>query len=105
MSVSSLFQGLPDASAEEVIETLMQNEHVRIERIVSCGQCSAEGDWYDQAENEWVLVLQGQARLEMADGEVHALGAGDYLQIPAHQKHRVAWTDEEQVTIWLAIFY
>ncbi len=105
MSVSSLFRDLPDALAEEVIETLVQSEHVRIERIVSRGQCSVEGDWYDQAEHEWVLVLQGRARLEMVDGECHELGAGDYIQIPAHQKHRVAWTDDEQDTIWLAIFY
>ena len=105
MTINSLYQDLPDALAEEVIETLVQSEHVRIERIVSRGQCSAQDDWYDQAENEWVLVLQGRARLQMADGELHELAAGDYIQIPAHHKHRVAWTDDQQDTIWLAIFY
>lgn len=105
MVVSSLLRDLPDALAEEVIETLVEGDQLRIERIVSHGQCSAPDDWYDQDENEWVLVMQGRARLEMADGVIHELGIGDYIQIPAHQKHRVAWTDQEQDTIWLAIFY
>jgi cupin 2 domain-containing protein len=105
MVVSNLLWDLPDALAEEVTETLVQGDQLRIERIVSHGQCSATGDWYDQDENEWVLVMQGRARLEMADGVIHELGVGDYIQIPAHQKHRVAWTDQAQDTIWLAIFY
>ncbi|QFY88113.1 cupin domain-containing protein [Magnetovirga frankeli] len=105
----NIFQWPPDASQAEQFEMLLSRPHCRIERILSQGQCSAEGFWYDQAEDEWVLLLKGQARLEFAepfaDGEsLLELAEGDYLLIPAHCRHRVAWTDPGQPTYWLAFF-
>ncbi|MBF0255386.1 MAG: cupin domain-containing protein [Gammaproteobacteria bacterium] len=106
---ANVFQSLPDASQAEQFESLLSRPDCRIERILSQGQCSAEGFWYDQAEDEWVLLLKGRARLEfaepLADGNhLLELAEGDYLLIPAHCRHRVAWTDPDQPTIWLAVF-
>jgi cupin 2 domain-containing protein len=101
----NLFQYLPANLPEEVFETLLQTANFRLERIVSHGQCSADDFWYQQSDREWVMVLQGQARLAMASGELIDLKAGDYLHLDAHIKHRVAWTDPTQQTIWLALHY
>ena len=86
------------------METLIQSDGVRVERIVSHGHASPEGFWYDQDEHEWVMVLQGSARLQLEDRTLE-LGPGDYINLPAHIKHRVQWTTNDQPTIWLAIFY
>lgn len=100
----NLFTSLPAAVSAEVTETLIQADRVRIERIASRGQASPPGFWYDQDENEFVLLLAGEARLEFEDKLVE-LKAGDWCQIKAHQKHRVAWTTPDEPTIWLAVFY
>lgn len=76
---------------------------VRIERIVSNGQASPPGFWYDSTDDEWVLVISGSAAVEIDDGTTHTLGAGDWLQLPARCRHRVAWTDAAQPTVWLAV--
>ena len=86
------------------METLIQSDGVRVERIVSHGHASPEWFWYDQDEHEWVMVLQGSARLQLEDRTLE-LGPGDYINLPAHTKHRVEWTTPDQPTIWLAIFY
>jgi len=79
---------------------------LRIERIVSRGHSSPPGFWYDQEDNEWVLVLTGRARLRFAADEgLIELGVGDCYEIAAHRKHRVEWTDPDQDTIWLAVFF
>ncbi|WP_068138237.1 cupin domain-containing protein [Roseimaritima ulvae] len=99
---------LPDAAQsldEELVDVLAENRHVRIERIVSTGQSSAESFWYDQDEHEWLVVLQGAARLMFDDRRSVELKPGDSLQIPAHCRHRVAWTTPEEATVWLAVFY
>ena len=101
----NLLRDLPDARAAEVIETILAAPGVRIELIVSLGQASPEGFWYDQDEAEWVLLLTGAARLRFADeAEARALGPGDCVHIAAHRRHRVDWTDPEHTTIWLGIF-
>lgn len=89
---------------DEWLDTLVQRNDVRVERIISTGQSSPSGFWYDQAEDEWVAVLQGNAALEWADGTVQELVTGDYLLIPAGKQHRVARTSAEPPCIWLAIF-
>lgn len=76
---------------------------VRIERIVSRGQASAEGSWYDQVEDEFVLLVNGSARLEFEEFDLE-LTAGDWVELPAGVRHRVAWTDEGADTIWLAVY-
>ena len=103
--LSNLFADLPAPTAEESIESLLAAPGVRIERIVSRGHVSPEGFWYDQATPEWVLLLSGAARLLLeGDGPVE-LRPGSFINIPAHRRHRVEWTDPERPTVWLAIHY
>lgn len=102
----NLFAGLPDASDQEVIEAILARPGIRIERIVSRGQASPAGFWYEQPESEFVLLAAGAARLRF-EGEPadRVLKPGDYVDIPAGRRHRVEWTDPQQETVWLAIFY
>lgn len=102
---NSLFANLPNHLPEELCQTLFQNPTLRIERILSQGQHSAENVWYDQEQTEWVLLLQGQARLSFFEAEPLEMLAGDYLLIPAHCKHRVEWTPNDQISIWLAVHF
>jgi cupin 2 domain-containing protein len=101
----NIFRDIPAELTDELFQTLVRGEGVRIERIVSRGHLTPAGDWYDQDENEWVLLLRGGARLAFADGSEASLGEGDCLDIPAHLKHRVAWTDPARETVWLAVHY
>ncbi|UEM23416.1 cupin domain-containing protein [Skermanella mucosa] len=89
-----------------MITRLLAMPSVRVERIVSHGQVSPPGFWYDQDEGEWVLVLAGSAVLEV-EGEAVAIpmGPGDCIDIPPRRRHRIAWTDPDQPTVWLAVFY
>jgi cupin 2 domain-containing protein len=99
---------LADLSAEtpgELMQTLLSAQALRIERIVSHGQASPVGFWYDQPEHEWVLLVRGAARLRFDDEDPIELTAGSYVNIPAHTKHRVEWTDPDQPTVWLAVHY
>jgi cupin 2 domain-containing protein len=93
-------------ASEEILETIIQTHKFKIERIISRGQATTEGEWYDQDKNEWVLVLKGNAGLLFeSNNETVVMKTGDYINIPAHQKHRVEWTEPEEETIWLAIHY
>lgn len=103
--MQNLFADIPRALPEERFDTLIETGVVRIERIVSKGHASPAAGWYEQQRNEWVMLLQGSARLAFADGREVDLGPGDWLEIPARQKHRVAWTDPEQESVWLAVHY
>ena len=103
VNIASIFADIPEQLPEELCQTLLAKPTVRIERIVSRGQYSPEGFWYDQPQNEWVLLLQGRARLSFSDSAPVELNAGDYLLIPAHCRHRVDWTATDQDSIWLAI--
>ena len=105
MKADNLFENLPADFSNEVFEDIIRAEGVRIERIVSLGHTSPESGWYDQEEHEWVIVLKGKAVLEFEDGRVYHLSAGDYVNVPAHARHKGAWTDPDNVTIWLAVFY
>ncbi len=104
--MKNLFSDIPDDLADELLEPLLDADSVRIERIISQGYASAEGFWYDQEQHEWVVVLRGAARLRF-DGEEKALemGSGDFVNIPAHRRHRVEWTTPDEPTIWLAVHY
>lgn len=106
MKVTNLFREFPAALPNELFETLVSSSAVRIERIVSAGQASPENFWYDQMNDEWVLVVAGSAGLRFEGSEeVLALKPGDWINIPAHKKHRVEWTDANEKTIWLAVHY
>ncbi|MDZ3992369.1 cupin domain-containing protein [Pseudomonas sp. Teo4] len=90
----------------ELVDELLKRPGLRIERIVSNGQASPPGFWYDQAEGEWILLLSGAAGLCIEDeGHTRLLKPGDCLDIPPHCRHRVEWTDQHEPTIWLAVFY
>jgi cupin 2 domain-containing protein len=106
MMTGNVFANVPGRLAEEQIVDLASAPNVRIERIVSRGHASAPDAWYDQDRAEWVLVLRGSAGL-IFEGESDPilLEPGSYIQIPAHKRHRVAWTDPSAATIWLAIHY
>ena len=89
--------------ADELVETLAGGPGITIERIVSSGQSSPPGFWYDQEKDEWVALLQGSAVLEYAGGRSLNLRTGEWLLIPAHEQHRVAWTSADPPCIWLAV--
>ncbi len=103
--LKSLYANIPEQLPEELCQTLLENPTLRIERILSQGQHSPENFWYDQEQAEWVILLQGRARLSFADAEPVELQAGDYLLIPAHCKHRLDWTDPNQISLWLAVHF
>jgi cupin 2 domain-containing protein len=102
---NNVFEGIPAVLPQELMQTLLESPHIRIERIVSRGHASPDGFWYDQDQNEWVLLLTGKARLRFENREPLELLPGSYLNIPAHSRHRVDWTDPTQQTIWLAVHY
>ncbi|MDD5249112.1 MAG: cupin [Rhodocyclaceae bacterium] len=105
-SFGSLFSGIARESDAEQFDELLHRPSARIERIVSSGQCSPPGFWYDQDEGEWVVLLAGAARL-LIEGEPspRLLRPGDWVNLPPHCRHRVEWTAPGQETLWLAIHY
>jgi cupin 2 domain-containing protein len=98
----SLLTGLPLRQAEEQIERLIDSPGLRIERIVSTGQASPPSFWYDQPDDEFVVLLAGAARLRFEAGDLD-LKPGDWVEIPAHTRHRVEWTQADPPTVWLAV--
>jgi cupin 2 domain-containing protein len=103
--VNNLLSSLPSNLDQEVSEELLRSEHVRIERILSKGHTAPNEGWFDQDENEWVVVLEGSGTIRFADGKEVSLKKGDCLNIPSRTKHKVVWTDPGTVTVWLAVFY
>jgi cupin 2 domain-containing protein len=87
----------------EVFTALLETPHLRVERIVSTGQTTPVGEWYDQSQDEWVVLLQGRAILTFGDRTSQSLESGDYVFIPAHQRHRVDFTSSDPPCVWLAI--
>ena len=106
MKNGHLFQHIPAELPEEITESLLTAGNVRIERIVSKGHRSPPDFWYEQQQNEWVVLLKGEAglRFEQDTSAIH-LTPGMYVNIPAHEKHRVEWTHADEETVWLAVFY
>ncbi len=106
MKIKNIFRDIPSDIQKEITEKILSHGKIRIERIISKGHISPEDFWYDQQDNEWVIVIKGKARLQFfGENELIELSEGDYLNIPSHKKHRVEWTDPENKTIWLAVFY
>ena len=101
----NLFTNSPKEIPDEIFETLAENKNIKIEKIISKGHSSPESFWYDQEENEWVILLKGKAKLRFENNTTTELLPGDFVNIPKHVKHRVDWTDPEIETIWLAVFY
>ncbi len=105
MLQGSLLAQLPKELPDELITTLLSGPALRIERIVSRGHVSPPGFWYDQAEHEFVLLIQGCARIQFTGSDEVTLQSGAWLNLPAHTKHRVSFTAPDVDTIWLAVFY
>lgn len=103
--MKSIFDISDYVGNEEVFEDVLQKENIRIERIISSGQTSPNTGWYDQDENEFVILIQGNVELEFYDGSKTGLKAGEFLNIPAHKKHRVTFTSKDPVCIWIVVFY
>lgn len=105
MRATNLLSNLPVTAGSEAFEDLLHAPSVRIERIVSRGHTSPKAGWYEQTENEWVMVVAGAGRIQFEAGGEVQLDEGDYLTIPAGRRHRVSWTDPDVATVWLAVFY
>jgi len=106
LMTSNIFSNIPSAISKEIFKTIVTTDALKIERIISKGHVSPKDFWYDQPNSEWVIVLQGHAKLRFRENdEVIELFLGDHLNIPPHVKHRVEWTDPDQKTIWLAVHY
>lgn len=104
--IENLFTNLPSLSLDnEEFKTLLESDKIKIERIVSTGQNSPEDFWYEQEQNEWVIVLDGEAILSFENEDDVILKKGDFINIPSYKKHRVKSTIKNSYTIWLAIFY
>ena len=99
----NIFEGIPNPNSmdEELVENLCEFKNVRIERIVSTGQTSG---WYNQDEDEWVCLVQGNAEIEYENGEKVSLKAGDTLFLKAHVLHRVSYTSKNPECIWICVF-
>ena len=106
MKPGNIFSKITDLVKDEIFETLLKTDHLELERIISSGQATPPGQWYEQQTDEWVILLKGRAGL-LFEGkeEMIVLHPGDYVHILAHQRHRVEWTDGEQKTVWLALHY
>nr|WP_090364858.1 cupin domain-containing protein [Ferrimonas sediminum] len=103
--MQNLLTNLPQNLTNELFETLVDAKSVKIERILSKGQQTPAGKWYDQDQHEWVLVVAGGAKIVFEDGSRVVMGPGDHLLLEAHRKHRVSWTDPDQTTVWLAVHW
>jgi len=104
MIINNLFTHIAQDSDGEVFETLLQTDALKLERIVSTGQATPSGQWYDQDSDEWVILLSGSAGLLFdGEGKLRVLQPGDYLLIPAHTRHRIEWTEAGTETVWLAL--
>ena len=101
--IANLLDDLPPAGSDEVFEPLLERAGVRLERIVSSGQSTPPDAWYDQEQDEWVMIVAGAARLCIEGQGVFDMKAGDSVFLPAHCRHRVEWTDPRQQTVWLAL--
>lgn len=93
------------ASKEEVFNTLFSEKNIKIEQIISSGKISPAEGWYDQQHHEWVILLEGEAKLEFENKLIKTLKKGDYLMIPAHCRHKVIYTSSKPPCIWLAVFF
>jgi cupin 2 domain-containing protein len=105
IAVHNLFAGIPQGVPGEILQEILRTESFRIERIISCGQASPPGFWYDQETEEWVLLVSGSATLRFDDGRIIDLEPGDHLLIPRHLRHRVERTAPGEETVWLAVHF
>ena len=105
MKTSNIFTNIPKQMNGEIFENIISKDSIKIQKIISKGDTTPKNKWYDQEDDEWVIIMQGEAILSFENQKDIKLKTGEYINIPAHTKHRVSWTIETQETIWLAIHY
>lgn len=106
MRRGNLFADLPGPQPGELVEALLSGSGLTLERIVSTGQASPPGQWYEQERGEWVVLLSGSAALRFeAEADPLVMAPGDWVEIPARRRHRVEWTDPGGPTVWLALHH
>ncbi len=105
MQIDNIYNNIPQNRTGEIFDTLIEKGGVKIERIVSAGQASPAGFWYDQEKAEWVLVLEGRAVIEFDDGQSVEMQKGGCLYVAPHRKHRVAFTAPDCPTLWIAVHF
>lgn len=105
VQVQNIFKDTPEVLKTELFEKLLETENFFVEKIVSAGHKSPENFWFDQETNEFVILLDGSAKIEFESGEYVQLGPGDYFVIPSHLKHRILQTDNNKKTYWLTIHF
>ncbi len=107
MEQGNIFEGLPPGSPSgERFDPIVSTTGLRIERIVSTGHATPEGEWLDQDRDEWVVLLRGAAALQFEGEESErVMKPGDWILIPSRQRHRVTRTATGEPTIWLAVHY
>lgn len=105
MEKANIFNNIPKDLTDEVFENIVSKGTLKIERIISKGHTSPKEGWYDQSNNEWVMVMQGEAVISFENDKDVRLVLGDHINIPAHTKHKVSWTAPDVETIWLAVHY
>ena len=106
VEIKNIFSDIPESFHDELFEDIISTENFRIKRIISSRHTTPKDKWYDQDKNEWIMVLKGNAELLFEEGnQIIKMKEGDYINIPAHLKHRVEKTDDKQETVWLTVFY
>ena len=105
MKTGNIFDSIPQNITDEIFELIIDQNNVKIERIISKGHTSPKSGWHEQAENEWVILLRGEAKIEFVDNKEICLKVGSHLNIPANTKHKVSWTIPDSETIWLTVHY
>lgn len=103
--IDNLFKSLPEEMEDELFTEIINGKNIKIQSIVSKGHISPESGWYDQDDNEWLVVLRGEAKLSFENSNNVHLVAGSHLNIPAHTKHKVIWTAPNIETVWLVVHY
>ena len=105
MQITNIFNNIPTQLSQELFQDIISKDGIKIQRIVSQGAITQDDKWFNQENDEWVIVLQGKATLSFEDDSDIKLSIGDYILIPAHKKHKVSWTSSDEQTVWLAIHY
>ena len=106
IKTGNIYSKIPRVKDKEAFQALLVSKKLKIERIVSQGQVTEKGKWFKEAHNEWVILLEGLAKLRfLKDNSLIKLKAGDYILIPANTFHRVEWVSSRKKTIWLAVHY
>ena len=103
IATGNLLDELPGPGGDEHFEALLERPGLRLERIVSHGHVTPPGEWYNQEQDEWVMVVRGAAQLRIEGREPRDMAPGDWIFLPAYCRHRVEQTDPSQPTVWLAL--